>query len=58
MFPLEPDKGYESPTMHTLDPNPILALQFHYYYIAGEGSVNTLYSSSLPALQFQWHHAN
>jgi len=37
----EHDENYDNPLTHTLDPNPILALQFYYYYITSEGSVNT-----------------
>jgi hypothetical protein len=41
MHSAEHDENYNNPLTHILDPNPILALQFYYYYIASEGSVNT-----------------
>jgi hypothetical protein len=41
MHPAEHDENYNNPLTHTLEPNPILALQFYYYYITSEGSVNT-----------------
>jgi hypothetical protein len=43
----EPDKSYNNPPTHTFDPNSILALRFYYYYIASEGSVNTIYGYTL-----------
>jgi hypothetical protein len=37
----EHDESYDNALTHTFDPNSILALQFYYYYIVSEGSVNT-----------------
>ena len=46
MCSAEPDKSYDNPPTHAFDPNIILALRFSYYYIASEGSVNTLYGAA------------
>jgi hypothetical protein len=50
MCSAEPDKSYNNPPTHTFGPNLMLALRFYDYYIASEGSVNTLYSGGLSDL--------
>jgi hypothetical protein len=46
MCSAEPGKSYDNPPTHSFDRRPVSALQFHYHYIASEGSVNTLYGAA------------
>ena len=41
MCSVERVESYDNSLTYTFNPNSILALQFYYYYIASEGSVNT-----------------
>lgn len=50
MHSAEHDENYNNPLTHTLDSNAILALQFYYYYITSEGSVNTSFIVVVPSL--------